>query len=77
MPFTIVGMLLVNRTSWFAEEGITPEKFPATWEDFRAAGRKLKVKNRPLVTGCGFFKAGEFGNKRRRSWVFSRLHPTG
>ena len=48
MPFTIVGVLLVNRTSWFAEEGITPEKFPATWEDYRAAGTKLKAKNRPL-----------------------------
>jgi multiple sugar transport system substrate-binding protein len=48
MPFTILGVLLVNRTSWFAEEGITPEKFPTTWEDFRAAGKKLKGKNRPL-----------------------------
>ena len=48
MPFTIVGVLFVNRTSWFAEEGITPEKFPTTWEDFRAAGKKLKAKNRPL-----------------------------
>jgi multiple sugar transport system substrate-binding protein len=48
MPFTILGVLLVNRTSWFAEEGITPEKFPTTWEDFRAAGKKLKAKNRPL-----------------------------
>jgi multiple sugar transport system substrate-binding protein len=48
MPFTILGVLYVNRTSWFAEEGITPEKFPATWEDFRAAGKKLKAKNRPL-----------------------------
>ena len=48
MPFTIVGVLLVNRTSWFAEEGIAPEKFPTTWEDFRATGKKLKAKNRPL-----------------------------
>jgi multiple sugar transport system substrate-binding protein len=48
MPFTILGVLFVNRTSWFAEQGITPEKFPATWEDYRAAGKKLKAKNRPL-----------------------------
>jgi multiple sugar transport system substrate-binding protein len=48
MPFTILGVLFVNRTSWFAEEGITPEKFPATWEAYRAAGKKLKAKNRPL-----------------------------
>jgi multiple sugar transport system substrate-binding protein len=48
MPFTILGVLFVNRTSWFAEEGITPDKFPKTWEDYRAVGKKLKAKNRPL-----------------------------
>ena len=48
MPFTILGVLFVNRTSWFAEEGITPENFPATWEEYRAVGKKLKAKGRPL-----------------------------
>ena len=48
MPFTILGVLLVNRTSWFAEQGITPENFPETWEDYRAVGKKLKAKSRPL-----------------------------
>ena len=48
MPFTILGVLFVNRTSWFAEEGITPDKFPKTWEEYRAVGKKLKAKNRPL-----------------------------
>jgi multiple sugar transport system substrate-binding protein len=48
VPFTILGVLYVNRTSWFAEEGITPDKFPKTWEDYRAVGKKLKAKNRPL-----------------------------
>jgi multiple sugar transport system substrate-binding protein len=48
VPFTILGVLYVNRTSWFAEEGITPGKFPKTWEDYRAVGKKLKAKNRPL-----------------------------
>jgi multiple sugar transport system substrate-binding protein len=48
MPFTILGVLFVNRTSWFAEEGITPENFPATWDEYRAVGKKLKAKNRPL-----------------------------
>jgi multiple sugar transport system substrate-binding protein len=48
MPFTIVGVLFVNRTSWFAEEGVTPDKFPATCEDHRAVGKQLKAKNRPL-----------------------------
>ena len=48
MPFTILGVLFANRTSWFAEEGITPETFPKTWEEYRAAGKRLKAKNRPL-----------------------------
>jgi multiple sugar transport system substrate-binding protein len=48
MPYTIIGVLYVNRTSWFAEEGVTPDKFPATWEEYRALGKKMKAKNRPF-----------------------------
>jgi multiple sugar transport system substrate-binding protein len=48
MPYTILGVLYVNRSSWFAEEGITPDKFPKTWEDYRALGKKMKAKNRPF-----------------------------
>jgi len=47
MPFTILGAMLVNRTSWFAEEGVTPEKFPKTWDDYRAVVKKMKPKGRP------------------------------
>src|SRR5262249_40523448 len=48
MPYTILGVLFVNRTSWFAEEGITADNFPKTWDDYRAVGTKLKAKGRPL-----------------------------
>ena len=48
MPFTILGVLMVNRTSWFAEEGVTPDNFPKTWEAYRAVGKKMKVKSRPF-----------------------------
>ncbi len=48
LPYTILGALLVNRTSWFAEEGVTPDTFPKTWDDYRAVGKKLKTKSRPL-----------------------------
>jgi len=48
MPFTILGAQLANRTSWFAEEGITQETFPKTWDDYHAVGKKLKAKSRPL-----------------------------
>ena len=47
MPYTILGVLYVNRTSWFAEEGVTPDKFPKTWEDYRAVVKKMKPKSRP------------------------------
>src|SRR3984893_2810704 len=39
MPYTILGVLYVNRTSWFAEEGGTPDKFPANWDEDRARGQ--------------------------------------
>jgi multiple sugar transport system substrate-binding protein len=48
MPYTILGVLLANRTSWFAEEGITPNTFPKTWTDYRAVGKTLKAKGRPF-----------------------------
>ncbi|HXC28159.1 MAG TPA: extracellular solute-binding protein [Stellaceae bacterium] len=47
MPFTILGAMLVNRTSWFADEGVTPDKFPKTWEDYHAVTKKMKPKSRP------------------------------
>src|SRR6185312_2306984 len=48
MPFTILGVLCANRKSWFAEEGVTAEKWPATWEEYRALGKKMKAKGRPF-----------------------------
>ena len=47
MPFTILGVLFANRTSWFADVGISPDKFPATWDEYRAVGKQMKAKNRP------------------------------
>ncbi len=79
MPFTIVGVLLVNRTSWFAEEGIAPEKFPATWEDFRAAGKKLKAKNRPLgqTLAHAFGDGPAFWYPYLWSWGGKEVEPDG
>jgi len=48
MPFTILGVLMACRTSWFAEFSYGPEKFPKTWEELREVGKKLKAKGRPL-----------------------------
>jgi multiple sugar transport system substrate-binding protein len=47
MPFTILGVLFANRTSWFAEVGIKPDTFPATWDQYRAIGKLMKPKNHP------------------------------
>jgi multiple sugar transport system substrate-binding protein len=48
VPFTILGALLVNRTSWFKTVGVGPENFPQTWEQYWAAGKKLKANGQPL-----------------------------
>src|SRR5689334_10844875 len=47
MPHTIIPNLLVNRTSWFADSGVTADNFPQTWDAYRDIGKKLKDKNRP------------------------------
>ena len=47
MPYTIAPTLLVNRTSWFANIGVTPDNFPQTWDAYRDIGKRLKRKDRP------------------------------
>jgi multiple sugar transport system substrate-binding protein len=48
MPFTIVGLQIVNRKSWWGEIGYDAEKYPQTWEEWREAGKKLKAEGHPL-----------------------------
>ena len=48
IPNTVIGLQIANRTSWWKEIGYGPEKYPATWEEWREAGKKLKAKGRPL-----------------------------
>jgi len=48
VPWTIVGLLIAYRKSWFAEEGYSDGKFPQAWEEYREVGKKLKAKGRPL-----------------------------
>ena len=47
VPYTILGVLFANRTSWFADVGYGPEKFPQTWDEYRTVGKELKAKQRP------------------------------
>jgi len=46
VPWCIVGPRIAYRRSWFEEVGYN--KFPETWEEYRAAGKKLKAKGHPL-----------------------------
>ena len=39
MPHTIIPNLLVNRTSWFADIGVTADNFPQTWDAYRDIAR--------------------------------------
>lgn len=45
VPWSVVGLMVAYRKPWFAEEGVT--KFPATWEEYRTVGKKLKANSFP------------------------------
>ena len=47
VPYTILGVLFANRTSWFKDVGSGPDTFPQTWDEYRAVGKQLKAKDRP------------------------------
>jgi multiple sugar transport system substrate-binding protein len=46
VPHVAYPALMNYREDWFKEAGIT--KFPATWEEFREAGKKLKAMGHPV-----------------------------
>ena len=51
MPMCIVGALNAYRKSWFAEQGAS--KFPETWDEYRALGKKLKAAGTPIGQALG------------------------
>jgi ABC-type glycerol-3-phosphate transport system substrate-binding protein len=51
VPWCIGGGLVAYRKSWFEEVGHAA--FPATWDAFRDAGKKLKAKGRPIGQTAG------------------------
>src|SRR6266566_8915784 len=53
VPYTIIGLQIVNRTSLWKEIGYDAEKYPQTWEEWREAGKKLKAKGHPLGQTLG------------------------
>jgi multiple sugar transport system substrate-binding protein len=51
VPHDYVGATMHWRKSWFKEVGV--EKFPATFEELHAVGKKLKDKGHPLGQSLG------------------------
>jgi multiple sugar transport system substrate-binding protein len=77
VPWTIVGALNSYRKSWFDEIGVT--KFPTTWDEYRAAGTKLKAKGRPLgqTLGHTFGDAPTFAYPYLWSWGGKEVEADG
>jgi multiple sugar transport system substrate-binding protein len=51
VPWCIVGGMNAYRKSWFDQIGVT--KFPETWDEYRAAGKKLKANGQPIGQALG------------------------
>jgi len=52
VPWCVGGGLVAYRKSWLAEVGFDG-KFPATWDEYRTAGQKLKKAGRPYGQTAG------------------------
>ena len=52
LPWCVGGGLVAYRKSWLAEAGF-PTKFPENWDEYRAAGKKLKAAGRPYGQTAG------------------------
>jgi multiple sugar transport system substrate-binding protein len=79
VPWTIVGLLIAYRKSWFAEEGYSDGKFPETWQDYGEVGKKLKAKGRPLgqTLGHTFGDAPAFTYPYLWSWGGKEVEADG
>ena len=76
-PYTVICGLNAYRKSWFAEAGFT--KFPDTWEEYRAAGKKLKAAGRPIgqTLGHTFGDAPGFAYAYMWSWGGQEVDQSG
>jgi multiple sugar transport system substrate-binding protein len=77
VPWCVLGAMIVYRKSWFAEVG--HHKFPETWEEYRAAGRKLKASGRPIgqTLGHTFGDAPTFSYPYLWSWGGKEVEADG
>src|SRR5215472_1244558 len=79
VPWSIGGGLLTNRKSWWEELGYSETKFPETWDEYRAAGKKLKAQGRPMGQSLGhtFGDPVVFWYPYLWSWGGKELEPDG
>src|SRR6185437_14360025 len=79
VPNTIVGLQIANRASWWNEIGYGPEKYPATWEEWREAGKKLKAKGHPIgqTVAHAFGDANAFWYPYLWSWGGKEVEADG
>ena len=77
VPWCVLGAMIVYRKSWLAEQGINT--FPATWEEYRAAGKKLKAAGRPVgqTLGHTFGDAPTFTYPYLWSWGGKEVEADG
>jgi multiple sugar transport system substrate-binding protein len=79
LPWCVLGAQLAYRKSWFEEVGYPPGKFPQTWEEYRAAGTKLKANGHPIgqTLGHTFGDAPTFAYPYLWSWGGKEVEADG
>jgi multiple sugar transport system substrate-binding protein len=79
VPWSTGGGLLTYRKSWFEEIGYGDGKFPQTWDEYRAAGKKLKTAGRPFgqTLGHTFGDAPGFWYPYLWSWAGKEVEADG
>jgi multiple sugar transport system substrate-binding protein len=79
VPWSIVGLQIAYRKSWFEELGYSDGKFPETWEALREAGKKLKALGRPVgqTLGHTFGDAPAFTYPYLWSWGGKEVEADG
>jgi multiple sugar transport system substrate-binding protein len=77
VPWTIVPAQIAYRKSWFEAAG--SPKFPTTWEEYRAVGKKLKAAGHPIgqTLGHTFGDAPTFAYPYLWSWGGKEVEADG
>src|SRR3984893_18067472 len=77
VPWAVGGGLVTYRKSWLAEAGA--EKFPETWDEYRAIGKKLKAAGHPYgqTAGHTFGDAPGWWYPYLWSWGGKEVEPDG